>query len=609
MRAYLCHALICLYVALSSIAKSNAGSFESLGIPVRIGALMGCVVGPNGRGGEALYFNFNQASGKLFLVQVDSITGAARQFNAPDGHEAEALITGPDGNIYLGTGEGGLILRFNPAKAYKGIEVLGKPASSESYIWQLDIGKDGKLYGCTYPQAKLVSYDPKTGAMEDLGRMHTTEMYARSLAVGPNGKIYVGIGTAEGDLVVYDPQTRQHHSLMSPAFHKTNGPTTVAVSRRGDGNVYAQFGTNHMRIDDQTLTPVQNAPEPPPLKFRNGRTVTSTERGQFSLLDHKTGQTVERKFQYKANGDQIFVLGPGPSNCVYGSTALPLEVFRYNPSLKRSEHLGSMPGGEVYSMLQYEKKLYLCLYGGAIMNLYDPAIPFWKYGTEPGSNPISFGGVGDGHTRPRAMIYGPNEAIYVGSEPPYGQLGGALGLWDPKQNKTVENYRNLVTNQSIVSLAWEPSTGLIFGGSATIGGGGAHSVEKEAKFFAFDPLKKRKTFEAALAPGAKNYPATFAVPGKVFTTAGDKLFVFDPKAMKLLQTIQLPGPQVEISLGSLSAHGIAGLTTKGVYIVDAQTGNILRTAPAPVPIQCGFAIVGRAIYFGSNAELWRYNVD
>ena len=78
-------------------ATSDNGKFESLGIPVRKGGLMGCILGPNGRGGEALYFNFNQISGKLFLVQVDPDTGAARQFNAPQGPGAWGLIAGPDG--------------------------------------------------------------------------------------------------------------------------------------------------------------------------------------------------------------------------------------------------------------------------------------------------------------------------------------------------------------------------------------------------------------------------------------------------------------------------------------------------------------------------------
>jgi len=86
---------------------------------------------------------------------------------------------------------------------------------------------------------------------------------------------------------------------------------------------------------------------------------------------------------------------------------MPMEIFRYSPAANRSEHLGAMPGGEVYSMLEWHNKLYLCYYGGAVMNLYDPAKPFWKYGSGPDCNPVTFGGVGDGHLRPRAMIYGP----------------------------------------------------------------------------------------------------------------------------------------------------------------------------------------------------------
>src|SRR2546430_2621095 len=112
-----------LWMAAANAApQPEGGRFESLGIPVRMGGLMGCVVGPNGKG--------------------------------------------------------------------------------------------GKLYACTYPNAKLVSFDPKTGVMADLGRMHPTEMYARSLAVGPNGKVYVGIGTEKGDLVVYDPSTATHRSII-----------------------------------------------------------------------------------------------------------------------------------------------------------------------------------------------------------------------------------------------------------------------------------------------------------------------------------------------------------------------------------------------------------
>jgi outer membrane protein assembly factor BamB len=599
----------CLWLACAvgaTAAQPEGGRFESLGIPVRVGGLMGCVVGSNGRGGEALYFNFNQAGAPLFLVQVDPDTGEAHQYNAPQGPGAWALIAGPDGNIYLGTWDGALILRFDPRQPQKGIEVVGKPSASEDYLWQFDLGKDGKLYACTYPHAKLVSFDPATGKMEDLGRMHPTEMYARSVAVGPNGKVYVGVGTAKGDLVAYDPATRAHRSILPDGLRSAPGARTVVVTRRNDGSVYASSGSSLLRIEDETVARVSTAPDLPPLKLRDGRVVTAFGRGSFSLGDPRTGQAVERTFKYSGAGDLIFVVGTGPGGAIYGSTALPLEVFRFDPRAGKSEHLGGMAGGEVYSMLEDAGKLYLCYYGGAVMNLYDPAKPFWKHGTGADCNPISFGGVGDGHLRPRAMIRGPGGLIYIGSEPPYGQIGGALGVWDPRQNKTIENYRNLVTNQSIVSLAYEPKSGLLFGGSANWGGGGTRPTEKEAKFFAFDPKHKRKVFEAALAPGAVNYPATVAADGKVFTTVGDRLFVFDPQAMRVVRTNSLPGIQAQIALGTHRSGLLVGLTDRAVYALDPSKGAVVHIAPAPTHINCGFALTDEAVYFGSGPTLWRY---
>jgi len=602
----LCLWLVCVAEAVA--AQFEGGRFESLGIPVRVGGLMGCIVGPNGRGGEALYFNINQAGAPLFLVQVDPDTGEAHQFNAPQGPGAWAFIVGPDEKIYLGTWDGALILRFDPRQPQKGIEVVGKPSPTEDYLWQFDTGKDGKLYACTYPNAKLVSFDPATGKMEDLGRMHPTEMYARSVAVGPNGKVYVGIGTAKGDLVAFDPATGKHRSILIEGMRGVPGAISVGVSRRSDGQVYAATSAGLLRIEDENLAHVSAAPDPPPLKLRDGRVVTAFERGSFSLRDPRTGKVVEHTFKYAGAGDMIFVVGVGPGGAIYGSTAMPMEIFRYDPRAGHSEHLGSMPGGEVYSMLEETGKLYLCYYGGAIMNLYDPAKPFWKFGTGADCNPITFGGIGDGHLRPRAMIRGPGGLIYIGSEPPYGQLGGAIGVWDPHQNKTIENYRNVITNQSIVCLAYEPKSGLIFGGSGNWGGGGTRATEKEAKFFAFDPKQKRKVFEAALAPGAASYPATVAAEGKVFTTVGSQLFVFDPQAMRVVKTISLPGPQAQISLGQHRSGLLVGLTSGAVYAVDPSKGEVVHTAPAPAHIACGFALTDEAVYFGSGTTLWRYRL-
>lgn len=601
-------ALLLAVLALLHPASAADSAFEPLGIPVRVGGLKGCLVGSDGQGGEALYFNFNQTSGKLFLVQVNPDTGEARQFEPTEGPGAWAFIAGPDGCIYLGTWDGGLVLRFDPRHPERQIEVVGKPAKTESYLWNYAVGRDGWIYGVTYPQAKLVRHDPRSGALEDLGRMHPTEMYARSVAAGANGKIYVGIGTVVGDLVVYDPATGQHRSLLPPGLQGAKDWSTVAVSTRSDGNVYAEFGRHVFRLDDETPVPVATAPALPRLKLRDGREVTAFDRGSFTLRDPRTGRSERRTFKYAGNGDPIFVVGNGPDGQIYGSTVLPMEIFRYDPRTRRQEHLGGMPGGEVYSILPHAGKLYLCYYGGAVMNRYDPAGPAWKFGADQNCNPITFGGVGDGHLRPRAMIHGPDGMIYVGSEPPYGQHGGAMAVWDPQLNRTVENYRHLIINQAIVSLTWDPVSGLIFGGSANWGGGGTRPVEKEAKFFAFDPRTKQRVFERALITGAKSYPATLAADGLIYTTVADQLLVFDPKADRVVKTLALPGAQTEISLGRRADGTVVGLTAKRVYLYDPRTGQLTLSEPAPAPIRCGFALTDDAVYFGSGPTLWRYRL-
>jgi len=70
----------------------------------------------------------------------------------------------------------------------------GRPSKTEEYIWQLVVGSDKKLYGCTYPNAKLVRYSPVTGKGEDLGRMSPTEEYNSFIAASADGFIYSGIG-------------------------------------------------------------------------------------------------------------------------------------------------------------------------------------------------------------------------------------------------------------------------------------------------------------------------------------------------------------------------------------------------------------------------------
>ncbi|MCR4411930.1 MAG: DUF4394 domain-containing protein [Thermoguttaceae bacterium] len=608
-------AAVCLGVA--TFDPAPAGQFEDLGIPVKRAGLMGKVIGPDKTGQRDLvYLNFMQNAGRLFLLVVDPESGKSQQYYSPQDSGGWATVLGPDRKVYIGTFGQGLLLRFDPARPEAGIQVVGRPAKSETYIWQLVVGKDGRLYGCTYPQAKLVAYDPAADRMEDLGRMSPTEMYARSLAAGADGRVYVGVGFVKDDLVMYDPATREHRSIIPKDWAEVTG---VHVEQGARGKVYAQIShrdpksgravSRWYEASEGKLAPAEHRDTPVP-QLRDGRVLADLEVGSEKgrlVLRGPAPQEIRRvDFQYRGEGCGIFVVGTGPQGCIYGSTAMPLEVFRYDPRAGKSEHLGNMPGGEVYSMLEYEGKLYLCYYGGSVMNLYDPKGPAWNWGDSPGSNPRTFGPLGDGHLRPRAMIFGPDRRIYIGSIPPYGQLGGAMAVWDPRQNRVVENYRHLVRNQSIVSLAYEPQSGLIFGGSGNYGGGGTTPSETQAVFFAFDPRSKTKVFETALVPGAQTYPAMLATGGHVFVAVGSTLYEFDPSTRSVVRKADLPGAQVEIAIGLHTDGQLYGLCSAGIYTVNPTTGAVKLLAKSPVPVTCGFAMNDTGIYFGSGVHLWRY---
>jgi outer membrane protein assembly factor BamB len=608
VRIVMAFLIVCLCRA--TIDAARAGRFEDLGIPVRKAGLKGCIVGPDATGQrDLLYFNFNQAGAPLFLVAVDPDTGEAKQYGAPEGPGAWAFILGPDDKIYLGTWDGGLVLRFDPKQPERGIEVVGRPAPTETYIWQYANGADGRIYGCTYPQAKLVSYDPASGEMRDLGRMDETQMYARLLAAGANGKIYVGTGYERPNIVVYDPATGERRALLPDTYRGEAGVGTVSTGP--DGTVHAAAGGRHFRIDDETLVPIPAAdyPSAPPLRLRDGRIIAAYGDGTYSLRGPDTGETVRRQFRYEGAGSGIFVVGAGPEGRIYGSTALPLEMFAYDPAAGELRDLGNPTsvGGELYSLVDWHGLLYVCAYPGSWLSVYDPAEP-WHYGTDPDSNPRGFGRLGDGHLRPRAMIVGPGDRLYIGSFPPYGELGGAMAVFDPVAGKVIENYRHLIPNQSITALVHEQHTGLVIGGSGIAGGGGSTPSEKEAHLFAWDADRKRTVADIIPTPGDSVVVALAALDGKAFaaTEPSHTLVLYDPVKGAVVQRAAVPFGRVhDISVAPHDGM-IWGLAGNTIFSVDPASLEFTKVAEYPGGITCGFAITDTGIYFGSGVHLVRY---
>lgn len=604
--------------------------FETIGVPVRKAGLMGTLVGPGPEpGSERIYFNFRQDGGKLFLVAVDPETGASEQFASPAGTGAWGLIAGPDGKIYLGTHEGpdpqdnGQILVFDPQQPDKRIQIAGRPAESETYLWMFAQGPDGKLYAGTYPSAKIVSYDPATGAMADHGVMDETQMYTRNIVAGPDGMLYTGIGYGRANIVRFDPATGEKAAILPDEYRRDPLQTTASVWLGVDGAVYVSAlklvesnGAKStesvtLKVVEGALAPAENPPAAQDAyTLKDGRRVLNATLDGTYELHHPDGAVEKKTFAYAGDGAGLFIVANGPLGRIYAGSYMPNEIAWYDPETGAMENPGnpSEVGGEIYSMLIDGPWLYTCSYPGSFLSKWDPAKP-WNYGREAENNPRGFGPLGKGHLRPRAMIHGDDGRIYIGSFPEYGMHGGAMAVWDPKTDALLANYHNLVPNQSIISLAYDAGTNLVFGGTSTQGGGGTEPIEKEARFFAFDPAAKKLVRDIVPVPGSAYIRALCQVGRRLYGIAGgDTLFVYDIDAAEVVHAGSLGvGSVLDCALRLWTDGKLYAVASKKIVRIDPATYAVEVLAEYPETIRCGMAIDGRGIYFGVRAELVRYN--
>lgn len=594
-----------------TFSSALAGEFERLGTPIKATMIAATGAGVDENGDDVLYFSCAQPGSHLFLLQANPRTGASRQWPAPVGEGAWALAVAPDKRVYLGTWESGYLLRFDPKHPEKGLESLGKPSQSESYIWQLAFGDDGKLYGCTYPSAKLVRYDPATGKSEDLGRLDPHEMYSRWIASSTNGNLYISIGTVHAQIVRFNPRTGESKPMWKENERPAGIPT---VFRSTDGRVYASAANGSFLCDGDELKAVKELPARALPTLRDGSMLSeaTVERGAIQYqLKHPNGVLEKKSAKFEGTGVKLFVVGSGPGGRIFGSTALPLEMFDFTPGTRELRDLGNPTdvGGEIYSFATDAEQLYICAYPNSFLSVYEPA-KTWHYGKTKDSNPRGIGPMGIGHLRPRAMVVGADHRVYVGSLAPYGQTGGAMGIYDPQQNKVTENYPHLITNQGISALCFDAGSKLLFGGSCIEPGGGATPLASQCALFAWDVKAQKKVWEKVIVPGDRNTAAMTAANGSIFavTTPSSTLMVIDPKTFRVVSQTKIPfGHLHEISMVYYAPHKkIYGLAGQTIFSVNPETFAMTEVARCPAPIGCGFAVTETGVYFGSGAELWRW---
>jgi len=604
---------IVVAASLSAFACAQGDApqkFELLGNYKALGGLVATTVAPgSSEGSERLYGSYLYADSTLDVVAVDPANGESEVFhNVVLGeYGARNIAVGPDGDVYLGSLPHAHFLRIN-REAHKMID-LGRPSPKEQYIWDVAFGHDQRLYGVTYPGCRLVRYDPATRRLEDLGKMDSTEKYGRWIVGGHDGFMYIGIGTAKANIAVFNTKTGELREVLPAPMQIVGTPKPyIGV----DGKAYATLDDRLFALDGFSIREISNSQKVEPVNsdvLKNGDVLSLSGGGGVLAVKNSRKETERTmKISYEGEDLQVFRVGFGPDGQLYGSSILPIHFFQVDTVSKQIKQLGDLGGGEIYSFLSHDGKLLMGAYSGlSPLMAYTPGVAFKP---APEGNPLLVDYTGSDHAwRPQAMISGPDGKVYVGATAGYGKLEAPLLSWTGKPG-SITLLGGLAPDQSPVSLTdWKNS---VIVGTTALGGGGSHPTATDAHVFTWDTSRKQKKMEAVPVQGAKTITDLITaknglVYGIAVSGVEHTLFAFDPQTGRVVSRKSTQFHNVVYNgIGMTSSGMIVGLAEDGIFTIDEAKGEVRLIAKTPMKITGGFALRDDAVYFVSNAKVYRY---
>ncbi len=547
---------------------------RDIGVPVQSVNWVRTHVGESAAGKPAVFVTMGQTADNLFVLDVNPETGALRQFvtKVKEANYPTATLLARDGRLYVGGAYAGHLLRYDPKREV--FEDLGA-INPEKATFPCGIDEDagGLIWIGSYGTADLTSFDPRTGEFVRRGRMDDTDMYNYPI-VNTDGTVCCKIMMTRPHCVVFDPKTGEKRTV-GPVAEK--GRDSLDLVKGGpDGTVYIRSSLGNFRVRGFEAVPVDSIPvfKAKPQALNSGFADSGQQLyRKLSVTRAGAPDDPGRVFDldYKAAGSEIFMTHLGPDGNIYGSSILPLHLFRYEPATGALADMGkcSSAGGEAYSMANLDGRMYIASYPGATVSIYDPSKPY-KYGTTVSDNPRDIGRIDDISFRPRSALAGPLGRVWFASVPDYGMWGGPLSWYDPATDKK-GSYKRIVGDASCYTLAWLEKRRLIAVGTTIQGGSGTQPKVKQAVLFLWDYRSEKKVWEGTPDRSVETFNALVAAPdGKIYGTmtggGAPELFAFDPAKHVFTARAPLPeGNPLDNGLQIGPDGAIYGFTTNYMY--------------------------------------------
>jgi streptogramin lyase len=584
-----------------------------------------CLQDADGRA-IALCCAWDQSS-RGWLLAIDVHRGQTQQVLYPEGvpnSPVFASLLGRSGRFYTFAGK--VLLELDPVTR----EWLysGTPAASEECYCGTAMcdGPDGRIYAGSYPNCRLVSYDPATRETRDIAQLDRAEHYVMSLVADSAGWLYAGIGTARANLAACNPTTGEVRQLVEEADRQL-GSGSVYLGQ--DGTVYGRCGERWFRLSEGRAEAIAAEARAAAQAtgalnwgqttgvFPDGRRLRAFDLPEryLEVEDPRTGEVRRVTFDYPSEGAMVTSLAVGPDGQVYGSSAHPMHLFVCDPATGRLTDWGGIPrvdGGNFCAMAAQGGYLFGAAYSGGYLYRYDPAQP-WNGETGDDPNPRLMAQFGADINRPRWCLAHPDgRHVVMAGFMDYGMRGGGLAIHDVTTEETqLLKHTDVVPEQSTIALVALPSGDLVGGTSIETPGGG-HATETEGVLYVMDWATRKVIFRTVPVPGAAEvYSLALDPDGLVYGIASNReLFVFDPGKREVLHRASLA------EYGSLPRQvfvrgedgRILALLSGAILRIEPKTFAVQRLAEPPVPITAGVALAGGRLYFASGSHLWSYRL-
>lgn len=600
-------------ILVTAAVGANAAKFELLGQPCYAKNVLATALVKDRVTGKELFVlsDMNEAThGELLFIDFENNTG--RAYRAPAGSGAWALTEVSGDRLIVGTFYDGVFMVFDLDKM-EFTKVVDFPR--ESYIWNLAVGSDGRVYGGTYSGGKLGALDLNNYTVEDFGNPAPPNIYLRYVWALPDGRILCHFNTEKPTGMIFDPKTKKFE------------PSPVSLSGSAFGTTFdGYFVSGRQVFDGKTLEEIKPIPFPTPpadkgawsfaamtndktAYMSQGSTLYSYTAGDDDLklvcnLRGGIRQVTSKGWALGLRGQDYFVIKPGdtevelkripvessprktmflrvaPDGKLWGGPHFGQTLWWMDPVTKKYENTSNIcdAGGEAYDVAFTDGKVYAVSYVRGDVVEYDPNQPWDQINHV---NPRVIASLSpSGYIRPEGGTnLGPDGKLYTGWLAGYGVYGGAVSITDPKTGDT-RLIENPLGEQAVIG-AFPGDDGLVYVSTGLVGNGLPKKAGENPRFGVLDSATEKVIFQEEFAGKSNIWALAYDAKSKRVLIAVDgKMTLFDASKRRFMSLIDAParyGRSV-----ALAGDGLVYYPHKDTVIkLDMRTGRTSVAGQAP----------------------------